>query len=67
MNRFFCVILSLACAAILFGQTPRDSRPKTKVKYDVVAQRHCDPREVPLKLIRQQLTGIGHIVPEKEP
>ncbi len=29
----------------------------------LAAQRHCDPRDVPLSLARQCLTDIGHIVP----
>ena len=33
----------------------------------LAAQRRCDPRDVPLELIRQQLTRIGHIVPNHSP
>ena len=29
----------------------------------LAAERRCDPREVPLALIKERLTGIGHIVP----
>ena len=29
------------------------------------AFRQCDPREVPLDLVRKRLTDIGHIVPTK--
>ncbi len=29
----------------------------------LASERHCDPREVPLELIRQHLAAIGHIVP----
>ena len=27
--------------------------------------RCCDPRDVPLELVRQKLSAIGHIVPER--
>ena len=30
------------------------------------AARQCDPRNVPLDLVRKKLTEIGHIVPTKE-
>ena len=33
----------------------------------LAAQRHCDPRDVPLNLIRQYLREMGHIVPEEKP
>ena len=29
----------------------------------LAAKRKCDPREVPLEIVREQLTAIGHIVP----
>ena len=29
----------------------------------LASKRHCDPRDVPLALIRRRLAGIGHIVP----
>ncbi len=29
----------------------------------IAADRHCDPREVPLDLAKEQLAAIGHIVP----
>ena len=32
----------------------------------LAASKHCDPRQVPLALIRQCLSRIGHIVPVKE-
>ena len=32
----------------------------------LASQSFCDPREVPLSLVRRQLTEIGHIVPEKK-
>ena len=32
----------------------------------LAASKHCDPRQVPLALIRQCLSRIGHIVPTKE-
>lgn len=31
----------------------------------LAARRCCDPREVPLELVRQKLSAIGHIVPER--
>jgi hypothetical protein len=31
----------------------------------LAATRGVDPREVPLDLVRQRLTDIGHIVPTK--
>jgi hypothetical protein len=32
----------------------------------LAASHHCDPRDVPLDLIRKCLTDIGHIVPKKD-
>ncbi len=32
----------------------------------LASSKHCDPRQVPLALIRQCLSRIGHIVPTKE-
>ena len=32
----------------------------------LAASKHCAPRQVPLALIRQCLSRIGHIVPTKE-
>ena len=29
----------------------------------IAADRHCDPREVPLDLAKEKLAAIGHIVP----
>ena len=29
----------------------------------LAAARRCDPREVPLELVKERLRGIGHIVP----
>lgn len=31
----------------------------------LAAWRCCDPREVPLELVRQKLSTLGHIVPER--
>ena len=37
MNKFFCIILSCACAALFYSQTPKHSRLKARSnKYDVV-------------------------------
>ena len=32
----------------------------------LAARRHCDPRDVPLDMIKKQLTGIGHLVPQQD-
>lgn len=32
----------------------------------LAASHHCDPRDVPLNLVRKCLTDIGHIVPKKD-
>lgn len=32
----------------------------------LAASQHCDPRDVPLDLIRKCLTDIGHIVPKND-
>lgn len=32
----------------------------------LAARRHCDPWDVPLDMIKKQLTGIGHLVPQQD-
>lgn len=31
----------------------------------IAAARRCDPRDVPLDLVKKRLTGIGHLVPQQ--
>lgn len=32
----------------------------------LAARRRCDPRDVPLDLVKKRLTGIGHLVPQQD-